>query len=640
MMTQPTLAENEDPWLWLEDIEGEAALDWVKARNAESLAVLQKPELYESLYQKNLAVYDSKEKIAYPTIRGAYLYNFWRDENNKRGLWRRTTLVKYREADPEWEILLDVDVLAENEGENWIWKGSECLPPLYERCVLSLSRGGADATVTREFDINHKSFITENAFNLPESKGFLSWIDVDNVFVSTDFGEGTMTESGYPRTTRLWKRGTPLEEAKLIHEGKTSDVGVYAYVVHTPEANYPIVQVSDTFFTRQYYLLRDGKMKRLDIPDDAELETFFNNQMLVSLKTEWQQDDQTLQQGELISLDLDKLLAGEGHARSVMMPDSHSAISQVRRTRNAVLINRLEDVRSRISAHTLTENGWQREDIEGPLMGNISITSAAEGNDLFFFTYTDFLTPTTLYQADAAWKPEPAKSLPAFFNSTPYEVTQHFVKSADGTRVPYFMVASKELDLNGKNPTLIYAYGGFEVSKTPSYSATIGMDWLDQGGVYVLANIRGGGEYGPKWHLSAMRENRQRSYDDFYAVAEDLIERKVTAPRHLGIRGGSGGGLLVGMLFTQRPELFNAVVCQVPLLDMKRFDKLLAGASWVAEYGDPDKPEDWAFLKNNSPYHNLDAEKDYPRVFFTTSTRDDRVHPGQPTIRSRPACRH
>jgi prolyl oligopeptidase len=628
LMTLPGLADNEDPWLWLEEIDGKTALDWVMTRNAESLAVLQEPALYETLYQKNLAVYNSNERIAYPTIRGSYLYNFWRDEKNTRGLWRRTTLEEYHKPDPAWEILLDVDALAEKEGENWVWKGSECLPPHYELCLLNLSRGGADATVKREFDLSSKSFITENAFNLPESKGFVSWIDADNVFVSTDFGEGSMTDSGYPRTTRHWKRGTPLAQAKLIHEGKASDIGVYAYVVHTPEADYPMVRVSDTFFTRQVYLLRDGELKRLDIPDDADIETIFNNQLLISLKTDWQRDDQNLQQGELVSLDLDNLLAGEGRARSVMKPDARSSISQVRRTRNAVLINRLEDVRSRISAHKLIEGEWRQENIKAPKMGNIYISSTAEDSDLFFFTYTDFLTPTTLYQADAAWQPKPAKSLPAFFDGTPYEVSQHFVKSADGTRVPYFMVARKDLDLNAKNPTLIYAYGGFEVSRTPSYSATIGMDWLDQGGVYVLANIRGGGEYGPQWHLSAIRENRQRSYDDFYAVAEDLIERKVTAPRHLGIRGGSGGGLLVGMLFTQRPDLFNAVVCQVPLLDMKRFNKLLAGASWVAEYGDPDNPDDWAFLQNYSPYHNLDADTDYPRVFFTTSTRDDRVHPG------------
>jgi prolyl oligopeptidase len=308
LMTLPMMADSEDPWLWLEDIEGETALDWVRARNAESLEVLQKPELYETLYQMNLAVYNSKERISYPSIRGSYLYNFWRDEKNTRGLWRRTTLEEYQKPEPAWEILLDIDVLAEKEAENWVWKGSECLPPSYELCLLNLSRGGADATVTREFDISSKSFITENAFNLPESKGFVSWIDADNVFVSTNFGEGSMTASGYPRTTRHWKRGTPLQQAKVIHEGLTSDISVYSYVMHTPEADYPMVQVSDTFFTRQVYLLRDGEMKHLDIPDDARLQTIFNNQVLVSLKTDWQRDDQKLQQGELISLDLDQLL--------------------------------------------------------------------------------------------------------------------------------------------------------------------------------------------------------------------------------------------------------------------------------------------------------------------------------------------
>jgi len=618
--------ENVDPYLWLEDVEGEKALEWAEDRNTDSLAVLQNLPEYQPLYDKNLAVYDSEDSIAYPKIRGNFLYNFWRDAENERGLWRRTTIEEYGKEDPSWEILLDLDELAKTEDENWVWHGANCLHPDYERCLISLSRGGADADVTREFDIPKKQFV-EDGFYLPESKGGASFIDRDTVFVSTDFGEGSMTASGYPRITKLWKRGTPLSVAKVLFEGAKEDVGVFSTLIHTSEKDYPMVIVAPTFFTNTYYLLRDGGLKKIDIPADAELETIFQNQLLISLKSDWQRDSKTWKQGTLVSIDIDDLLQGEGHVSVVVKPDSRSAISGVSRTRDLVLVNRMEDVRNRLDAYSLVDGKWTARPIDAPTMGSIGVTTTSEDSNFFYFTYTDFLTPTTLYQAEGISKPAEAKSLPAFFDASPYKVEQHFVKSPDGTRVPYFLVSAKEIEFNGKNPTLIYAYGGFEVSMRPGYSATIGMDWLENGGIYVLANIRGGGEYGPAWHRVAQRENRQLSYDDFFAVAEDVINKKITSPRHLGIRGGSGGGLLVGMLFTQRPELFNAVVCQVPLLDMKRFNKLLAGASWMEEYGDPDNPEDWAWLQNYSPYHNLDPDKTYPRVFFTTSTRDDRVHP-------------
>lgn len=620
-------AEESDPFLWLEDIEGDKALAWVEEQNQKSLAALEQLPQFQAMYEKNLGVYNSKERIPYPKIRGEYLYNFWRDANNERGLWRRTTFEQYASENPQWEILLDLDKLAQEEDENWIWKGSDCLRPDYQRCLLFLSRGGADATVTREFDIPGKTFV-EDGFNLPEAKAGVSFIDRNTVFVSTDFGEGSMTESGYPRIVKLWKRGSPLGEATVVYEGLTQDVGVQALVVNTPEKDYPLVVRADTFFTSEVFAYRGGTLQKLDIPPDADIEAIFKNQLLISLKTDWERDGTNWKQGSLVSIDVDELLQGEGRVIQVVEPDARSALSGVDRTRDLLLVNSMIDVRSKLEAYNLVDGKWQKRSIDAPDMGRIAITSTSDDSNFFFFSYQDFLTPTTLYQAEGLSRPETSKALPAFFDASPYEVVQQFTESSDGTRVPYFRIARKDLELDGKNKTLIYAYGGFEVSMRPSYSATIGMDWLNEGGVYVLANIRGGGEYGPAWHLAAQRENRQRSYDDFYAVAEDVISKGVTSPKHLGIRGGSGGGLLVGMLFTQRPELFNAVACQVPLLDMKRFDKLLAGASWVAEYGDPDNPEDWAFLQNYSPYHNLDPEKDYPRVFFTTSTRDDRVHPG------------
>jgi prolyl oligopeptidase len=481
--------------------------------------------------------------------------------------------------------------------------------------------------VVREFDVPGKSFVAEG-FNIAEAKSDMYFWDRDTVFVGTDSGAGSMTDSGYPRITRKWQRGQPLAEAEVIYAGQAEDVGVFGWIVRTPEKAYPFVTRQNTFFTSENYYYRDGKLARLDIPADAGIETVFRNQLLLSLKTDWRRDGDTWRQGSLVSIDLDDLLRGEGKVASVAEPDAQSAISEVSRTRDLVLVNRMVDVRSRLEAYSLVDGRWQRHRIEAPAMGQISITSTTEDSNLFYFSYEDFLTPTTLFETEGLSVPKAVRSLPAFFDASPYEVTQEFTESSDGTRVPYFQVARKGLNRNGQNKTLIYAYGGFEVSEQPHYSATIGLDWLAEGGVYVLANIRGGGEYGPAWHLAAQRENRQKSYDDVYAVAEDLIDKGITSPRRLGIKGGSGGGLLVGMLFTQRPDLFGAVVCQVPLLDMKRYSHLLAGASWVAEYGDPDKPEDWAFLQHYSPYHNLDPAKNYPRVFFTTSTRDDRVHPG------------
>ncbi len=627
LSTHNLLADAPDPYLWLEEVEGVEALEWVEARNQETLAALQQSPQYQRFYEQNLAVYDSQDQIPYPTIRGGHLYNFWKDANNKRGLWRRTTLEQFAKAKPEWEILLDLDELAKTENENWVWSGSECLKPAYDRCLISLSRGGADATVVREFDLVSKTFLADG-FTLPEAKTGVSYLDRDTLLVGTDFGPGSMTESGYPRIIRKWKRGTSIDDAELIYQGKAADIGVYAAVINTPEGDYPFVVLADTFFTSEVFAYREGRLSKLDIPADASFETVFKNQLLIRLKTDWQRDNETWKQGSLVSIDVDELLKGEGKVLLVTEPDSRSAIESVNRTRDLVLVNRMTDVRGRLDAYSLADGKWQKRSVDVPAMGQISISSTSEDSNAFFFTYQDFLTPTTLYQAEGLSPPQASKALPAFFDSSPYEVTQAFTESSDGTRVPYFMIAHKDINLDGKNKTLIYAYGGFEVSQQPVYSATIGMDWLSEGGVFVLANIRGGGEYGPAWHLAAQRENRQKSYDDFYAVAEDVIGKGVTSPKHLGIRGGSGGGLLVGMLFTQRPELFGAVVCQVPLLDMQRFNKLLAGASWVAEYGDPDNPDDWAFLQHYSPYHNLDAAKEYPRVFFTTSTLDDRVHPG------------
>ncbi len=622
-----TAVADDDPFVWLEEVEGEKALEWVEDRNQESLGVLEKLPTFQAMLDRHLAIYNSDERIAYPSIRGEHLYNFWRDAEHERGIWRRTSLEQYRQSDTEWHTVLDVDALAEAEDENWVYKGNSCLYPDYQRCMISLSRGGADATVEREFNAETGEFV-ENGFQLTEAKSSVDWVDEDQLIISTDFGDGSMTDSGYPRIVKIWQRGTPLSDAKTLFEGETSDVGTWGYVINTPEGNYTVVHRSVTFYTSRRYLLRDGKLVELQIPDDADFNGLFKNQALVSLKNDWSVGGRTYPQGALISIGLDDLLQGSRDFSIVETPTATRTIASVGGTRNQLLLSILDNIRSELWRYRFVDGAWQKEKVDAPGFGTVNLGSQSETDDSFFFNYEGFLNPDSLYYVSDNQRSEKLKSLPEFFDASPYIVSQHAALSKDGTRVPYFMVARKDLLLDGTNPTLIYGYGGFEISLRPSYSATVGSSWLNHGGVYVVANIRGGGEFGPRWHHAALKENRQRAYDDFIAVAEDLINHKVTSPDHLGARGGSNGGLLMGAMATQRPDLFNAIVCQVPLLDMQRFNKLLAGASWMAEYGNPDIPEEWAYIKEYSPYHNLDALRDYPKVFFTTSTRDDRVHPG------------
>ncbi|MBN2181850.1 MAG: S9 family peptidase [Sedimentisphaerales bacterium] len=616
-----------DPYLWLEEVEGQKALDWVRSKNEATLAVLKARPEYEQTYDKALEILNSDERIAYPQILGNYIYNFWQDKNNERGIWRRTTLAEYLKPSPQWEVLLDIDKLCEEEGEQWVYKGADGLYPDYELFIVYLSRGGGDAAVAREFDVETKEFI-QGGFYLPEAKGSLSWKDRDTVYVQTDFGQGSLTESGYPRITKIWKRGTQLSSAKVIFEGQKSDVYVMSGVINTPERQYDIIHRGITFYTSNTYVIEDGKTIQLDIPDDADFGGFFKNQMLIMLKSDWTIGGQTFKQGSLISIDYDNYLQGGRTFQLVAEPSERFNIVRHSNTKNLLLVNTLNNVRTELYQYRLEGGNWQKEKVDAPGMGTFSVTSTDENSDRYFLNYQDFLTPTSLYYVSEERERVKAKSLPAFFDGNDLEVKQFEAVSKDGTKIPYFLVQPKGIILNGSNPTLLNGYGGFEVSRLPYYSDTLGAGWLERGGVYVLANIRGGGEFGPKWHQSALKNNRQRCYDDFIAVAEDLIKRKITSPEHLGIMGGSNGGLLVGAVFTQRPELFNAVVCQVPLLDMKRYNKLLAGASWMAEYGNPDIPEQWAYIRNYSPYHNVFADKKYPHVFFYTSTRDDRVHPG------------
>ncbi len=621
--------QSEDPYLWLEEVEGEQALAWVEEQNVESLGHLEALPTFEPFYDRNLEIYNSEERYASPALMGDFVYNYWRDATNTRGIWRRTTLENYVSGDINWDVVLDLDALAEEEDEDWVWKGSTCLRPEYDRCLLRLSRGGADAVVVREFSTQGQSFV-EDGFYVAEFKTNVSWVDEDTLFIGSDFGEDSLTDSGYPRSSRIWNRGDPVQEAREVFAGEQADVAVTVYRAWDGESSYDVVHRTPTFFTALRYLYADdGNHTKIDIPDDSSFHGLMNGQMLLELKSDWQPADTEYVQGSLMSIDFESFMAGNRDFHVIFVPTDRSAIPRggVGWTRDYLILNVLEDVTSKLSRFEFVDGDWVKFDIETEALGSIGIVAANDNSNVFFFSYQGFLRPSTLYVANEGGESvEALFSLPEYFEATDMSVEQHFATSKDGTQVPYFLILPAGFEANGEAPTLIYGYGGFQISRTPGYSATVGHAWLAKGGVYVMANIRGGGEYGPRWHQAALKEKRQRAYDDMAAIAEDLIANDVTSAEHLGVRGGSNGGLLTGVMLTQRPDLWGAVVVQVPLLDMKRFNHLLAGASWMGEYGDPDT-EDWEYIKEYSPYHNIKDDVVYPKAFFTTSTRDDRVHP-------------
>jgi prolyl oligopeptidase len=627
-MTMESALAQTDPYQWLENVDDPKALAFVETQNGKTEARLKALPIYDRIYNKSLEILNSNNRIAAPAILGGYIYNFWRDKDHVRGIWRRSPRQAYLQGKPVWETLLDIDALSANDNIKWVFKGASGLYPDYTRFMVSLSKGGGDAVVVREFDVNSRSFV-DGGFEMPEAKGGATYVDGQTLIVSTDFGPGTMTSSGYARQVKTWKRGTPLSSAKLVFEGAETDVASSGFVLRDGEKTHVLFRRGITFYTGEYHAWVNEKTVRLDIPADADMLGIQHDQALVWLKSDWTVNGTVFKQGSLISLDYPALVSGAKKALLVWAPDARSSLADVSTTQNCLLVNILSNVKNELYIYRFTGGTWTKQKVNAPDYGAIYPGSTDEKSDLYFFTFTNFLTPSTLYQGDAGKNTIAVHTaLQAYFDASGLEVEQYEARSKDGTMIPYFIVHKKNLVRDGKQPTLLYAYGGFEVPSLPNYSGTIGNAWLAEGGVYVLANIRGGGEFGPGWHQAGLKENRQRVYDDFHSVAEDLIRRKITSARHLGIMGGSNGGLLVGVAFTQRPELYGAVVCQVPLLDMQRYNKLLAGASWMGEYGNPDKPEEWAYIQKYSPYHNLKKDMNYPEVFFYTSTRDDRVHPG------------
>lgn len=630
-ISQPAASKAEtpdDPYRWLEDVTAEKSLSWVKAQNAFSTKELEASTDFEPTRKRLLSILDSKERIPYVAKHGGFYYNFWRDENNPRGLWRRTTLDEYRKPEPSWEIVLDLDKLGAVEKENWVWKGYKVLRPTHDRCVVLISRGGADATVVREFDLTTKTFVA-GGFELPEAKMDVEWRNRDTLYVGTDFGPGSLTTSGYPRLIKEWKRGTRLAEAKTVMEGQSTDVAVSASVVHDHGRLYEFIERAPTFFTTETHVRRGDRWTKIEKPADAEVSTF-DDQIVLRLRSDWEVSGKSYLAGALLAANFEDYLSGQRAFSILFEPTDRKSLAGATPTKNFLIVNELENVRNKLYVLRHENGRWTRTPLDAPAFGSVSISQVdADESDDYFMTFTDFLTPSSLYFGTIGKSDrEKLKSLPAFFKAESLEISQHEVTSKDGVKVPYFQVSRKGLEADGRAPTLLYGYGGFEISMLPSYSSSVGSAWLERGGVYVLANIRGGGEFGPKWHEAARKQHRQRAYDDFIAVAENLIARKVTSSQHLGIQGGSNGGLLMGVMVAQRPDLFKAVVCQVPLLDMRRYNQLLAGASWMDEFGDPDKSEDWAYIRKFSPYHNVTQGKKYPRILFTTSTRDDRVHPG------------
>jgi prolyl oligopeptidase len=619
-------AQQADPYIWLEDVEGERAMEWVEARNASTIERLTGHPAYQSIYDRALGILNSDDRIAYPSIVGDRLYNFWQDSEHRRGIWRRTGWSEYLAGEPVWETVLDIDALARNEDVPWAFSGATCLPPDQVRCLVRLSRGGADAVEVREFDMTTRRFI-QGGFFLPEAKQSVAWVNRDALMVATDFGPGSMTTSGYARVARLWHRGTPITAAETIFEAPETDMGVWVGTYETADAIYNAVVHRPNFYEGTTYILRNGELVRVDVPLDADT-YLLRDRLLVYNRSPWTVGGRTYQAASLLDIGIDGFLDGRRDFRVILTPGERQTISSVRPTRDYLLVSMLDNVQGELRRYTLENDRWSYETVPAPEMGSIGIGATSPTTNHYFFTYSGYTQPTTLYLAMPDGQVQAVRRMPEMFDTDGLVVEQHQATSRDGTRIPYFVVRHQDVRFDGDNPTLLYAYGGFEVSMTPGYSALAGASWLERGGIYVVANIRGGGEFGPAWHRAGLKENRQLVYDDFIAVSEDLVRRRITTPERLGIMGGSNGGLLMGVAMTQRPDLYNAIVINVPLLDMERYNKLLAGASWMAEYGNPDIPEEWEYIREYSPYHNVRAAADYPKVLFTTTTRDDRVHPG------------
>src|SRR5215472_8256359 len=638
-MSTVDVSADDDPFIWLEEVDSPQVRAWVEARNAETRNALCDPQ-FEHDRTALLDILNARDRIPWVAQRGRYVYNFWQDKQNPKGLWRRATLANYRTTAPNWEVILDIDVLAKAEGEDWVWRGCTSLPPAHRHGLVHLSRGGSDAVVIREFDLTSKRFV-ECGFHLPEAKGSAAWLDDSTLLVSTALGgEPFQTASGYARTVRRWQRGTPFEGAPVVFECERAEIAAWGWREHSPSHPRTCFMRRPDFFHNVFYVEDgNGTQRQVDIPADAYL-SIERSWLVLNLRSDWGVAGQRYKAGALLVVDIDALLAGEGDATVLFEPTQTCFLQYFSAAGNVIAFKVLDNVRSRILRACYQNGAWRIEPVSGlPNTETVDFYRLVEDDidwfgeeehegETFVIASQSSITPPAVWFARPGQDAELLKQAPVRFDATGLVITQHQAVSVDGERIPYFQIARAEMPLDGSNLCLLTGYGGYQVASLPYYAAHIGKLWLEHGGVFVIANIRGGGEFGPDWHKAGMRAGKKLAHDDFAAVAKDLIARGVTRPQRLACKGGSNGGLLVGNMLTRYPDLFGAIDCAVPLLDMKRYTKLTAGASWISEYGDPDNPEDWAFLRELSAYHHVEPSRRYPPILLTTSARDDRVHPG------------
>ncbi|MBC6981522.1 prolyl oligopeptidase family protein [Caulobacter sp. 17J80-11] len=621
-------ASATDPFQWLEDVNGARSMEWVKAQNAKAKATLEGDARFEAFRKEGLAIFTAQDRIPYPSFRAGAVDNLWQDDKRPHGVWRKASIESYRTAEPAWETVLDIDALAKAEGRDWFLKGSICLPPNETRCLLRLSDGGKDAVTLREFDTATKTFV-EGGFTLSEGKQYAEWIDADTLVVGRDWGAGSLTESGYPMVLKTLKRGQSVDQAKEIYRGDAKDVWVQPFALRDADGKLQALMIDHglTFFEKEYLLVTDKGAVKLPFPKKANIQSLVNGQVVFTVEEDWN----GLKAGDLAAYDLNALKRDPAQAKAALIfrPNAKQAVEGVSSTRDRLVVTGLENVTGFVDVYGYAKGKWSAKRLDMPKNSSVNIVDTSKSSNRLFLTTQGFLDPTTLVLADAATgSVEKVKALPARFDASKDMVEQFWATSTDGTKIPYFVVHRKDIKLDGSTPTLMYGYGGFQVSKPPVYLPEVGKLWLERGGAYVIANIRGGGEFGPAWHDAVLKADRQKAFDDFASVGQDLISRKITSARHLGIYGRSNGGVLTTVSMTQHPELFNAVVVESPLIDMMRYHKLSAGASWVGEYGNPDIPEEAAYISKYSGYQNLRPGVTYPKAYITTNTKDDRVHPG------------
>jgi prolyl oligopeptidase len=609
-----------DPFQWLEDIDAPKSMAWVEGQNARTAKRLEVDPRYAVFHTEARNIFTAQDRIPWPTFRAGGVDNLWQDAGHVHGVWRHASLASFRTAEPAWETLIDLDALSKAEGKNWIWKGATCLKPAETRCLVRLSDGGGDAVEIREFDTAKKAFV-DGGFRFPVGKQNIAWLDADTVIAGREWSPGEVTKSGY---AYILKTVTRAGAAKEVFRGKATDVSATPDVLYGEggKADGVVLRRGVDFFRSEYSLLAGGKTTRIALPLKADFDAYVNGRMVFTLKEAWN----GYQAGAVVAYRLDQF---GSTPELIFQPGPKQSIQEVDATAGKLVINLLDQVKGAVDVYDLSRGKWVGERLNLPKDATFQIRATASADDGVFVSAEGFLDPTSLWFADAATgQTARVKALPPRFDASKDMVEQYWATSSDGTKIPYFVVRPTAAKLDGSTPTIMYGYGGFELAKPPIYLPEMGKIWLERGGAYVIANIRGGGEFGPAWHEAVLREKRQLSFDDFAAVARDMTARGLTSPRRLGIYGRSNGGVLTTVSMTQHPELWNAVVVESPLVDMLRYHKLSAGASWIGEYGDPDVAADAAFIGAYSGYQNLKPGVKYPEAYITTNTRDDRVHPG------------